>query len=206
MGECRIANARDAITNGNTRQRGAKHERLIANARDAIADGNARQRGATRERITANACDAIGDDNRCNGFVAFECLAINGCYRQTLVLIGNVHLGGSACVGNYLGIGAVSGNFINNAGGVGERQLASGATILYIGYVKLLLGGCIAICALEPVIIIIKGISCAIDVVKFCSLVFDNALIAKLAGDGIVAACRTSCRGCDGFPKVVTFL
>ena len=42
-GEHRRANARDAIGDGDTRQRVAKRERTIANARDAIADGDIRQ-------------------------------------------------------------------------------------------------------------------------------------------------------------------
>ena len=59
--ERRITNARDAIGNGDTRQRGAPAERRIANARDTIGDGDTRQRGAPRECTITNALDAIAD-------------------------------------------------------------------------------------------------------------------------------------------------
>ena len=66
--ERRIVNARDAIGDGDTRQKAAILERMIANARDAIGDGDTRQRGAIIERITANARDAIGDGEALVGF------------------------------------------------------------------------------------------------------------------------------------------
>ena len=63
-----IANARDTITDGDTRQRGAISERRSANARDAIRDGDTRQRVEIIERRIANARDAIGNNKFCNQF------------------------------------------------------------------------------------------------------------------------------------------
>ena len=55
--KCAIANAGDAVWDGNAGQAGAVIERIIAYAGDAIRDGDAGQAGAHIERIIANGGD-----------------------------------------------------------------------------------------------------------------------------------------------------
>ena len=167
-----------------------------ANARDAIADGDTRQRGAPIERSIANTRDAIGDDNRGNGSVIFERLLVNHLYGQAVVLLGNANTSGSACIANNLCIGTVSGNAIENALCCTNYHITRGANAVIIKCVP-----CFAVdsrteLAFEPMEAIIGSVSACKGMVSNRRLVANLYLATILTGFCIVTAGLAGCGSC----------
>ena len=76
-------------------------ERSIANARDAITDGDTRQAIAIIERIIADGGDRVSDCYTCKALTIIERMITDGCNRQVVICAWNYNIGIGASTNAY---------------------------------------------------------------------------------------------------------